>query len=189
MSATADIVVRNQNTARLRPRVFFLFALLSVMLFTSFAAIGAPAEPRPWQRGVTPPLVLKGIDGKSYDIRQFRGKVVLVNFWATWCEPCRDEMPSIRRLSEQMKDKPFTVLAVNVDEPEARIRRFMEEVSLPFPVLVDDGMEAVKAWNARILPSSFLVDRDGRVRYIVTGETDWSAPKLVKLVEGLTKHR
>lgn len=176
--------------ARLVPRDFFVAAsLAAVLLLPAWAQAAAMAEPRPWQRGATPPLVLKDIEGKAQDLRKYRGRVVLINFWATWCEPCRDEMPSIQRLAEKMQGKPFVVLAVNVDEPEARIRRFMEQVPLPFPVLVDDGMSAAKAWNARILPSSFIVDRDGRVRYIVTGETDWTSPKLVKLIEGLTKHR
>jgi len=99
---------------------------------------------------------------------------VLVNFWATWCEPCRDEMPSIERLRQSLKGKPFEVLAVNVREPASRIESFREKLPMSFTLLLDRDTKTAKAWKARILPASFLIGRDGRVRYVHYGEIDWS---------------
>jgi peroxiredoxin len=136
------------------------------------AANGAPAQP----------LALKTLQGRAHDLAQYRGTVVLVNFWATWCEPCRDEMPSIERLKEKFAGQPFEVFAVNVDEPEARVRAFLEKMPLQFTVLLDPGKQVTKTWNARILPASYLIGRDGRVRYSAIGDIDWSDERVVKRV-------
>lgn len=110
---------------------------------------------------------------------------MLINFWATWCEPCRDEMPSIGRLRESLAGKPFEVLAVNLAEPESRIQRFLEKMPLGFPVLLDRDTAAAKAWRARILPASFIVGPDGRIRYHHVGELDWSREDVRRLIAGL----
>jgi thiol-disulfide isomerase/thioredoxin len=111
--------------------------------------------------------------------------VVLINFWATWCEPCRAEMPSINRLRASLGAQPFAVLAVNVGESEPRIRRFLEQVPLDFTVLLDRDGAASKAWRARVLPMSFLIGPDGRIRYTVIGEYDWTQDAVRKAVYGL----
>ena len=107
------------------------------------------------------------------DLKELRGRVVLVNFWATWCEPCRDEMPSLERLREEMKGRPFEVLAVNYGESNAKVRGFVEREKLSVPVLLDPEKEAAGRWNAKGLPMTFLVDARGRIRYWVFGERDW----------------
>jgi len=111
--------------------------------------------------------------------------VVLVNFWATWCEPCRDEMPSINKLRASLAGQPFAVLAVNLAEPETRIRRFLEKVPMEFTVLLDRDTNVAKAWNARILPASYLLGPDGRIRYSVRGEIDWTHETVRKLIVGM----
>jgi thiol-disulfide isomerase/thioredoxin len=100
---------------------------------------------------------------------------VLVNFWATWCEPCRAEMPSIDRLRSALKGKPFEVLAVNLAEPLSRIEKFVAAMPLGFPLLRDRDGTVGRAWKAKLLPASFLVGRDGRIRYVAYGELDWSS--------------
>jgi thiol-disulfide isomerase/thioredoxin len=115
--------------------------------------------------------------------------VVLVNFWATWCEPCREEMPSLERLTEKFAGQPFAVLAVNVDEPESRVRAFLEKMPLNLTVVLDPGKAVTKAWNARILPASFVVGRDGRVRYSVIGEMDWSDARALRTIEDTLRRR
>ena len=164
----------------LLPRGIFLCGLLLV----SLSARAAELKPA---NNAAKPLVLKALDGTTHDLAQYRGKVVLVNFWATWCEPCRDEMPSIEKLKEKFAGQPFEVLAVNVDEPEQRVRNFLEKMPLKFTVLLDPGKAVSKNWNARILPASFLIGRDGRVRYSVAGELDWAAEAQVKIVTNLTR--
>ena len=158
---------------------------LIVAALLSFATIAAGQELSPWTGGATPPLALAGLDGKAHRLEAYRGKVVLVNFWATWCEPCREEMPSIGRLRASLAGRPFEVLAVNLAEPATRIRAFKEKVPMDFPVLLDRDSAAARAWGARILPASYLVGADGRIRYVFRGELDWSQDQVRRLVAGL----
>jgi thiol-disulfide isomerase/thioredoxin len=111
--------------------------------------------------------------------------VVLINFWATWCGPCRDEMPSIQRLKDKLKGRPFVVLAVNLDEPESRIRNFLLQMKVDFTVLLDPGRSAAKAWDARILPASYIVGVDGKVRYTLVGEINWDHEQIVSRISEL----
>jgi thiol-disulfide isomerase/thioredoxin len=123
------------------------------------------------------------------NLRDFRGKVVVLNFWATWCEPCREEMPSLQRLRAQMSGKPVEVLTVNYGEWPQRIEPFMKREKIDLPVLLDTQKEAAKDWNAGGLPITFVVDRKGAVRYWVFGERDWSQGEPLRLVESLAAER
>ena len=147
--------------------------LLAVALLCGVLTAGAQ-QLKPWGGGMTPALALRDVDGRAYRLEDYRGKVVLVNFWATWCEPCRDEMPSMQRLRDSLAGRPFEVLAVNLGEPPSRIRAFLEKVPLEFPVLLDGDTATAKAWKARILPASFVVGPDGAIRYSHLGELDWT---------------
>jgi len=158
---------------------------LLALLFALSAPLAAAQELRSWSGGATPPLALQDLEGRPHRLADYRGKVVLVNFWATWCAPCLSEMPSIGKLRAALAGRPFAVLAVNLGEPESRIRRFMEQVPLDFPVLLDRDTAAAKAWRARILPASFVVGPDGRIRYSVLGEIDWTEERVRKLIAAL----
>jgi thiol-disulfide isomerase/thioredoxin len=138
----------------------------------------------PWT-GPTPPFALKDLAGKPHALADYRDRVVLVNFWATWCEPCLDEMPSMQRLQQRMAGQPFTILAVNYGEAPARIEPFLGRVGVGFPVLLDQGQQMARAWRVRILPASFLVGRDGQARYHVIGEIDWTSAEAVAAVQRL----
>lgn len=109
----------------------------------------------------------------------------MLNFWATWCEPCRDEMPSLQRLRAKMSGKPIEVLTVNYGEFPQRIEPFMKREKIELPVLLDTQKDAARAWSAGGLPITFLVDGSGKVRYWVFGERDWSAGEPLRLVETL----
>jgi thiol-disulfide isomerase/thioredoxin len=117
------------------------------------------------------------MQGREHRLSDYRGKVVLVNFWATWCAPCRDEMPSIERLRASLADEPFEVLAVNLAEPRSRIEHFLAQTPLGFPILLDRTTETARAWRARMLPATYLVDAAGRIRVVHYGELDWSGPE------------
>ena len=159
-------------------------ALLGLLLCCCATLAGAQ-QLRAWTGAATPALSLADLAGRAHALEGYRGKVVLVNFWATWCEPCRAEMPSIGRLRAALAGQPFEVLAVNVGEPESRIQRFREQVPMDFPVLLDRDGAAAKAWRARVLPVSFLVGADGRVRYFVIGEYDWTQDAVRKAIFAL----
>jgi thiol-disulfide isomerase/thioredoxin len=147
----------------------------------------AAADLRTWGGKATPPLARMDLAGKSVDLKDLRGRVVLVNFWATWCEPCREEMPSLARLKEKLKGqgKPFEVLAVNFGESSGKVADFVRKEGWSVPVLLDPDKESAAAWGAKGLPTTFLVDAKGRVRYWTFGERDWSEGESLRVVEKL----
>jgi thiol-disulfide isomerase/thioredoxin len=161
---------------------------IAVVLGLALLATPAAAEVlKPWTGGATPALELSDLQGGKHRLADYRGKVVLVNFWATWCEPCRDEMPSIERLRASLEGRKFAVLAVNLAEPESRIRKFLDAVPVGFPVLLDRDSQTTRAWQAKLLPATYIVGPDGRIRYRHVGELDWSKPEVRNLILGLVK--
>lgn len=158
--------------------------LLAVILSCSATLAGAQ-QLRPWSGGATPPLALRDLEGRAHRLEDYRGKVVLVNFWATWCDPCRAEMPAMNKLRASLAGRPFAVLAVNLAESESRVRRFMEQVPLDFTVLLDRDSGAAKAWKARVLPVSFVLDAEGRIRHSALGEIDWTQDGVRKAILAL----
>ena len=161
--------------------------LTAVVLGLALVVAPAAAEVlKPWA-GATPALELSDLQGTKHTLAGYRGKVVLVNFWATWCEPCREEMPSIERLRASLQDRPFVVLAVNLAEPESRIRKFLATMPLGFPVLLDRDSQTSRAWQAKLLPATYIVGPDGRIRYRHVGPLDWSAPEVRETILGLIK--
>lgn len=152
------------------------------------AKSGAAATFSPWKGGATPPLVLKDAKGKEYDLAALKGKVVIVNFWATWCEPCREEMPSLEELQDRYKSRSLVVLTVNMEEAEARVKQFIDATLLQadgLTVLYDRFGLVAKQWKARLLPVTFIIGTDGRIRYSLLGSADWSAADVRAKIEPL----
>jgi thiol-disulfide isomerase/thioredoxin len=149
------------------------------------AADADPLRFIPWREASTPALALKDLAGRPHALADYRGQVLLVNFWATWCEPCRHEMPSIQRLRDRLGDKRFAVLLVNVDEPEARVRRYVDEVRLDLPIVLDPGKRVTSRWGVKTLPATFLLGPDGRVRYRLIGDMDWNSEPAVAVIDRL----
>jgi thiol-disulfide isomerase/thioredoxin len=163
-----------------RRALMFLLACLGVCL----PPVGA-GELLPY-RGPDPvELSLPDEQGHRQDIDGLRGQVVLVNFWATWCGPCIIEIPSLRELYGRMSGRPFEILAVNVEEGEFRVHKFTRQVEMPFPILFDRDGAVFERWQAGVLPTSYLLDPEGRVRYRVQGSVDWMSPAALEIVEGL----
>jgi thiol-disulfide isomerase/thioredoxin len=152
-------------------------------------AAAPAADLKPGSGARAPALALKDRDGRLHDLAAYRGKVVVVNFWAVWCEPCRDEMPSLNRLRERFARRPFEVVAVNLGDSDARIAEFVAKIPLDFPVLPDRTGRSKQDWQVKLLPASFVVGPDGRVRYRALGELDWNEPKVVAAIERLLPAR
>lgn len=122
-----------------------------------------------------PDFKLKNFKGDELALSSLRGNVVLVNFWATWCSTCVVEMPSMERLVERMKGKPFRLLAVSVDDDWPAVRKFFAK-GTPLEVLLDTPRDVPKKWGTEKFPESFLVDKDGNIRYYIVSNRDWSTP-------------
>lgn len=138
--------------------------------------IGAPS----------PPFTLRDLDGKLVSLSDFSGKVVLVNFWATWCGPCRVEMPAMESLYKEMRSKGFEILAISVDAQGTIVTRpFQEAMGLTFPILHDSDYEVGGAYGARTLPISYVIDRQGIIQHRVFGARDWNGPQAKKLIRAL----
>ena len=149
------------------------------------SSAAAETQLKPWTGKETPALARDDLAGKRIDLKDLRGRVVLVNFWATWCEPCRDEMPSLERLRAKLSGRPFEVLTVNYGEGVPRIQAFLRKEKISLPVLLDPEKESALEWKAGGLPMTFLVDATGRVRYSAFGECDWSEGEPFRVVENL----
>ena len=132
-----------------------------------------------------PSLTLPTLDGGTASLEQLRGRVVLVNFWAVWCPPCRKEMPSMARLAEQMGKRPFTILGVNEGESPDEIRAFLKQVPVNFPILLDAEGERLKPWQVFAFPTSYVVDKKGRLRLGLFGSIEWDEPESVAKLEAL----
>jgi thiol-disulfide isomerase/thioredoxin len=162
-----------------RNKASVAFALAFALTFVCMS-IGVAAELKRWTGGSTPKLVLTDLQGVTHDLVTYRGKVVLVNFWATWCEPCRDEMPAMRQLQAKLAGRPFVVMAVNLAESESKVNDFLSRIPLDFTMLLDRNSEAKRAWNVKVLPTSFIVAPDGKIHYSVVGDVNWADDTAVK---------
>lgn len=132
---------------------------------------------------------LPDLDGKPHKLSDYRGQVVLVNFWATWCPPCRREMPSMERLSQRLKDQPFVILAVNQQEDPDRVFVFTGQLdpAPSFPILFDRNSTVSHAWGVLGLPASFIVDKAGRVVYRAMGGREFDHPEIEQAIRALLR--
>ncbi len=158
-------------------------ALLLLGMNVAWAGALTPLHHRPQ----APDFELLGIDDETYRLRDYRGKVVVVNFWATWCPPCRKEMPSMQRAWERWRKEGIVLLAINVGESGDEAFAFAAERDLTFPVLLDPSGREVRRWGAIGLPSTFVVDPEGRVVYRATGAREWDSEEIFERLRALNK--
>src|SRR5574343_947681 len=131
------------------------------------------------------PLRLPDADGKPVDLAAYRGKVVLVNFWATWCPPCRQELPSLSRLKKRFAGEAFEILSVNIGEDVDTVFDFAGNP--PYPMLFDHDSKAMAAWPVKGVPTTLLVDRHGRLAYRAVGGREFDDAEVVALIGQLLK--
>jgi thiol-disulfide isomerase/thioredoxin len=160
-------------------------ARLLVAAALAAAVAHADAEIKPWKGKGTPALAGADVEGRAIDLNEMQGRVVLVNFWATWCEPCKAEMPSLQRLRANSTGKPLEVLTVNYGEFPQKISQFLERERIALPVLLDTQKDAATNWGVGGLPMTFILDARGRVRFSVYGERDWNDAASVRLIDQL----
>jgi len=161
-------------------------AVLTVGYAGSFAPIAQRGVVKPGEPA--PNFQLRDMNGRNVSLSDLRGKVVLLNFWATWCGPCRVEMPAMERLYRAYDRKDFEILAVSTDAQGTAVTRpFQQENKLTFPILHDSDFRVGLSYGARTLPMTFMVDRQGIVRQHIFGARDWEALEAHQLIEMLMK--
>jgi thiol-disulfide isomerase/thioredoxin len=160
-----------------------LCAALALLAGPALAQAGFEVQPWPAHKGS--PLQA-GIDasGKPLLLKDLRGQALVINFWATWCEPCREEMPSLALLGQSQSDK-LRVLAVNFKEAQAAVNQFAAATGLTIPTLRDPDGALARAWGIRVFPSTVLIGANGQVRSVVRGALDWNGEAAARLIAPL----
>lgn len=161
--------------------------LTLLALLTACVAQGAAAvELKPYTGDIqTPALVLKDLQGKTHNLADYKNQVVLVQFWATYCAPCRKEMPSMNRLQDKLKGKPFKILAVNMAEDAGEVNAFVKEVKPEFTILLDTEGTYIQQWKVFAAPANFILGKDGKIKYTLYGGVEWDSPEIVATLRQL----
>ncbi len=196
---------------RLRKKYITITALLLVNLaliasigvsFTPEAVLAKATEPSGFETGrlfrdmniirmhrIAPPVEISLLDihGKQVTLADFKGKIVFLNFWTTWCPECRIEMPLMEKLHKRFKDRDFAVVAVNLREPATRVKNFFDEYKLTFTALLDSKGKIGPRFGVRAVPTTFILDKDGGIIGKVFGSREWTSQKSFDLFEHLIK--
>ena len=139
---------------------------------------------------ISPPVkaedfTLENLEGSPVSLKDFQGKVVFLNFWATWCPPCRAEMPHMEKLWQKFKEEDFVILAVDLREGKEKVSSFVKENGYTFPVLLDSGGEVANTYGIRAIPTTYLVDPEGKIAGKALGARDWASQDAFNLIEHL----
>ena len=162
-----------------------LLGTLLLLMTGSVSAAGPPELTTVPDKPMAPDFNLPDTEGDTHRLSDYRGQVVIVNFWAVWCAPCRKEMPSMQRAWEQVRDQEVTLLAVNWGDSEEDIAKFKEKYPVDFPLLLDEDKSLPEQWGVKGLPTTFVVDPEGRLVYRIVGEREWDDPELLAQVLAL----
>lgn len=157
--------------------------LLLLCSLSPLSAYGTQLEQ--YTGNISTEFTLTDINNQTHSLSDYKGKVVLVNFWASWCPPCIYEMPKLQKLKTHFADRPFEVLTINVGEKKYKVRKFSKIINLDLPVLLDTTSNIFKNWGLKTLPTSFLIDSDGQVRYQVRGDPGWENKETIALIKNI----
>lgn len=169
---------RNRKSASQNQWLRYGAAALVVAIVVGLLWLGMNQSARPassdsqgpaLQGFAAPGFELEDLAGHSVALDDYAGQVVIVNLWATWCPPCRLEMPGLNEFYESHKDQGLVVLAVNAQEEESKVAGFIEEMGFAFPVLLDGQGQVINRYDVRSFPTTFIIDRDGIIQYVHTG--------------------
>jgi len=128
---------------------------------------------------------LKDLNGQHVSLSDFRGKIVFLNFWTTWCPTCRIEMPSMEKLHQKLKNKDFAMVTINIQESVSQVKKFFKEFKLTFTALLDTTGEVATGFNIRAIPTTFIMDKNGKIIGSIMGPREWDSKKSVALFEHL----
>jgi thiol-disulfide isomerase/thioredoxin len=138
--------------------------------------VHAQYEKTPWpSTQKVPPFLFKDANGREYKLENLRGKKVVLNFWATWCAPCKEELPSLQIFSDLQNPEQVLVMTINVKEPPGRAQRFMQNNQISLPLISDAQGEWAQKFGVKVYPTSLLLDTKGQIRWRIMGEVDWTS--------------
>lgn len=145
------------------------------------------AEIKPIKGGqMAPNFYLENLNGKKVDLKQYRGKIVFLNFWATWCGPCKEEMPSMEALYQKLKERNFVFLTISVDYDEKKkVKDFIDKHRYTFPVLIDPKCVTLDLFGVKGIPATILIDKNGRMVGRAVGPRDWKSSEIVSILNHL----
>ncbi len=183
-------------------KLFIFLMVVVVAGFVAFSLVGAdtPAvtESRQIDRlfedlgvlkvppGIDPVTIrLKDLNGNPVDLADFRGEIVFLNFWTTWCPTCRVEMPSMEKLHQKMRNKAFAMVAVNIQEPASRVKQFFKQYQLTFTTLMDASGQVAAGFGIRAIPTTLILDKTGRIIGSIQGPREWDGKKSIAMFEHL----
>ena len=159
-----------------------VFILTLACLFTTSVSVQAASV-----SGPAPNFTLKSLDGENVKLSELRGKVVLLNFWASWCGPCREEMPLLNKIHNKYEPLGFTILGVNVEEQSDAAKNFIAQRPVDFPILLDSSNEVSKMYDVVAMPTTVLIDRDGNMRFLHQGYQSGDEAEYRKMVKKLVR--
>jgi len=133
--------------------------------------------------GDNPSFSLADLEGEIHTLPDYHGKIVLVNFWASWCPPCIYEMPKLKKLKQHFANRPFEILTINVGEKKFKVRKFSKLIKLDLPVLLDTSRTTFTQWGVKTIPTSFLLDENTNILYTVRGDPGWNEEEIHSIIE------
>jgi peroxiredoxin len=155
---------------RLIMRTVILLVLAAAVVYTLYANFAKDHKQKVAEGDAAPDFVLVDMQGNKHRLSDYRGQGVFLNFWGTWCPPCKKEMPYINNQYHQFKDNGVQVLSVDIQESELAVNQFIERLKLDFPIMIDKDKEVMTAYGVDYLPATFLIDKNGKVVKYSTGE-------------------
>jgi peroxiredoxin len=171
----------------LRRHLLQILPAILVFVLTS-STIHADQQLTPMvKQPAAPDFQLSDLEGTPVTMQDYRGKVLIINFWATWCPPCRAELPSMNRAWKKLEQQGVAMIAINIGEDEESIRSFLKDYPIDFQVLLDKDSQSLQQWQINGLPTSYVVGRNGFIYYQAVGDREWDNEQLLKKVLYLTK--
>jgi len=171
--------------------IFKLFTFTFIFLIAetvNASDIEVPFGIRNYDIGTAKNFTLQDIDDEKFELNDTKGQWVFLHFWASWCGPCREEMPAIQQLSETLKDEKFKIVMINTAEDEDTIFEFLGVINIELNTLLDADGLVTEAWKPRGLPTTFLIDPEGSVKYQAIGGREWNKPEYIAFIKRLIEN-
>ncbi len=158
--------------------------IVSALIFTATAQA---KDLKPYSGEALSDFTLSDMAANAHTLSHYRGKVVMVNFWATYCGPCIKEMPSMQRLKDKLNGKAFEILAIDMAEEKADVSAFLQrhKIAVNFPILLDTEGEVIEQWMVSAVPTTFIIDPQGKIRYALYGGLEWDNDEVTTVIRGL----